>query len=91
MNALIQYPSIYFKSRGRHPDQSTQSTAVFKVYFLTLTETDTILSQGIVARIEYDPNRSARIALVEYAGDKTATHYIIAPDGIKVINSRDCS
>ena len=35
-----------------------------------------------VATIEYDPNRSARIALLVYAdGDK---RYIIAPDGIKV-------
>lgn len=37
---------------------------------------------GIVKAIEYDPNRSARIALIFYAdGAKT---YIIAPDGIKV-------
>ncbi len=35
-----------------------------------------------VATIEYDPNRSARIALVEYAdGEK---RYIIAPKGLKV-------
>ncbi len=41
--------------------------------------------QGIpaqVATIEYDPNRSARIALLAYAdGEK---RYIIAPDGVKV-------
>lgn len=37
---------------------------------------------GKVATIEYDPNRSARIALIHYAdGEK---RYIIAPDGIKV-------
>jgi large subunit ribosomal protein L2 len=37
---------------------------------------------GRVASIEYDPNRSARIALVVYAdGDK---RYIIAPGGLKV-------
>ena len=36
-----------------------------------------------VQTIEYDPNRSARIALVQYEdGEK---RYIIAPDGIKVI------
>ena len=39
---------------------------------------------GVVATvqsIEYDPNRSARIALVQYAdGDK---RYILAPDGLK--------
>lgn len=35
-----------------------------------------------VVAIEYDPNRSARIALVQYEdGDK---RYIIAPDGLKV-------
>src|SRR5213076_3238441 len=35
-----------------------------------------------VATIEYDPNRSARIALLHYAdGEK---RYIIAPDGLKV-------
>lgn len=37
---------------------------------------------GRIATIEYDPNRSARIALVVYAdGDK---RYIIAPVGLKV-------
>jgi large subunit ribosomal protein L2 len=35
-----------------------------------------------VAAIEYDPNRSARIALLHYVdGEK---RYIIAPDGLKV-------
>lgn len=35
-----------------------------------------------VAAIEYDPNRSARIALLKYAdGEK---RYILAPDGLKV-------
>ena len=35
-----------------------------------------------VASIEYDPNRSARIALLHYAdGEK---RYILAPDGLKV-------
>ena len=37
---------------------------------------------GKVASVEYDPNRSARIALVHYAdGEK---RYILAPHGIKV-------
>jgi large subunit ribosomal protein L2 len=37
---------------------------------------------GVVASIEYDPNRSANIALVKYAdGDK---RYIIAPKGLLV-------
>lgn len=38
--------------------------------------------QAKVASIEYDPNRSARIALLHYAdGEK---RYILAPDGVKV-------
>ena len=38
--------------------------------------------EGIVKTIEYDPNRSAFIALVEYAdGEKS---YILAPEGLKV-------
>ncbi|OFX67629.1 MAG: 50S ribosomal protein L2 [Bacteroidetes bacterium GWE2_29_8] len=37
---------------------------------------------GIVKTIEYDPNRTARIALINYAdGEK---RYIIAPNGLKV-------
>jgi large subunit ribosomal protein L2 len=37
---------------------------------------------ALVASIEYDPNRTARIALLNYAdGEK---RYILAPDGIKV-------
>jgi large subunit ribosomal protein L2 len=37
---------------------------------------------AVVKTIEYDPNRSARIALVVYAdGEK---RYIIAPNGLKV-------
>ena len=37
---------------------------------------------GVVKTIEYDPNRTARIALVNYAdGEK---RYIIAPQGLKV-------
>lgn len=45
---------------------------------------------GKVATVEYDPNRTARIALVNYAdGEK---RYILAPDGVKegdkVISSR---
>jgi len=44
-----------------------------------------------VAHIEYDPNRTARIALLHYAdGDK---RYILAPDGLKqgdsVVSSRN--
>jgi large subunit ribosomal protein L2 len=36
--------------------------------------------QGKIERIEYDPNRSARIALVDYGNDKK--HYMLAPSGL---------
>jgi large subunit ribosomal protein L2 len=37
---------------------------------------------AVVQTIEYDPNRTARIALIEYSdGEKS---YILAPDGLKV-------
>src|SRR5438105_3583539 len=37
---------------------------------------------GLVTHIEYDPNRSARIALLQYAdGEK---RYIVAPEGLAV-------
>ena len=38
--------------------------------------------QGKIISIEYDPNRSSRIALVEYK-DKER-RYILSPDGMKV-------
>lgn len=44
--------------------------------------------QGHVRRIEYDPNRSARIALVDYVEGYKLTHYIIAPEGLKVRPAR---
>ena len=48
-------------------------------------------TRGLVTRLEYDPNRSARIALVNYAaaavGDAPASpprlSYILAPEGVK--------
>lgn len=43
---------------------------------------DKIGVPGKVASIEYDPNRSARIALIQYAdGEK---RYILCPDGLKL-------
>lgn len=43
---------------------------------------DKIGVPGKIATIEYDPNRTARIALVQYVdGEK---RYILAPDGLKV-------
>ena len=39
-------------------------------------------SSGVIESIEYDPNRSPRIALVKY--DDGEKKYIIAPEGIKV-------
>ena len=37
---------------------------------------------GRVTQIEYDPNRSARIALIKYADGEMS--YILAPDGLTV-------
>ncbi len=37
----------------------------------------------VVVRVEYDPNRSARIALVQYSNDTKTKAYILAPDGLK--------
>jgi large subunit ribosomal protein L2 len=46
---------------------------------------DKIGVPALVATIEYDPNRTARIALLNYAdGEK---RYILAPDGMKVGDS----
>ena len=46
---------------------------------------------GEVIAIEYDPNRSSRIALIQYEDNEK--RYIIAPDGLKVkdsvVSSRD--
>jgi large subunit ribosomal protein L2 len=43
---------------------------------------DKIGIPGIVAAIEYDPNRSAHIALIHYSDDEK--RYILAPLGLKV-------
>jgi len=43
---------------------------------------------GKVLSIEYDPNRSARIALIQYPDG--VKRYIIAPDGIKVGDKIEC-
>ncbi len=37
---------------------------------------------AVVAALEYDPNRSANIALLHYADG--AKNYILAPNGLKV-------
>ncbi len=43
---------------------------------------DKIGIPGVVAAIEYDPNRSAHIALIQYSDDEK--RYILAPLGLKV-------
>jgi large subunit ribosomal protein L2 len=53
-----------------------------RMYRLIDWKRDKVGIAGTVAAIEYDPNRSARIALVEYEdGEK---RYIIAPTGVRV-------
>ena len=53
-----------------------------KAYRVVDFKRDKLGIPAVVASIEYDPNRSARIALLNYAdGEK---RYIIHPDGLKV-------
>ena len=53
-----------------------------KAYRVVDFKRDKIGISAVVAAIEYDPNRSARIALLNYAdGEK---RYILHPDGLKV-------
>jgi large subunit ribosomal protein L2 len=39
--------------------------------------------EATVLSIEYDPNRSSRIALLQYADETQTKTYILAPDGLK--------
>jgi large subunit ribosomal protein L2 len=39
--------------------------------------------EATVLQVEYDPNRSARIALLQYADEGKTKAYILAPDGLK--------
>ena len=39
--------------------------------------------EATVIQVEYDPNRSARIALLEYADETKTKRYILAPAGLK--------
>ncbi len=43
---------------------------------------DSLRAAAVVKSIEYDPNRSARIALLYYTDGSKA--YIIAPNGLQV-------
>ncbi|HMN05743.1 MAG TPA: 50S ribosomal protein L2 [Flavobacteriales bacterium] len=53
-----------------------------KLYRVIDTKRDKTGIAGLVKTIEYDPNRSARIALIQYPdGEK---RYILAPSGLKV-------
>lgn len=62
-----------------------------RMYRLVDFKRDRLDQEAIVIGIEYDPNRSARIALIEYS-DKTRA-YILAPldlkDGDKVVSTLD--
>lgn len=53
-----------------------------RMYRIIDFKRDKIGVEGKVTAIEYDPNRSARIALIEYTDSEK--RYIIAPDGLKV-------
>ena len=54
-----------------------------RMYRLIDFKRDRIDQMATVLAIEYDPNRTARIALIEYASDK-AKAYILAPMDLKV-------
>ncbi|MSQ23196.1 MAG: 50S ribosomal protein L2 [Chloroflexi bacterium] len=53
-----------------------------RMYRLIDWKRDKIGVDAVVTAIEYDPNRSARIALVQYSDGER--RYIIAPNGLKV-------
>ena len=68
------------------------AAATSKKYRIIDFKRDLIDVPGTVLRLEYDPNRSAFIALVDYEdGEK---RYILAPVGLKagdtVVSSADC-
>ncbi|MBP6342331.1 MAG: 50S ribosomal protein L2 [Candidatus Omnitrophica bacterium] len=54
-----------------------------RMYRLVDFKRDRIDDMAVVLAIEYDPNRTARIALIEYASDKTKS-YILAPVDLRV-------
>jgi large subunit ribosomal protein L2 len=62
-----------------------------KLYRVVDFKRHTTLTEGTVERIEYDPNRTAHIALIDYGNDVKS--YIIAPQrlavGDKIIASED--
>jgi large subunit ribosomal protein L2 len=39
--------------------------------------------EATVLRVEYDPCRTARVALIQYADEKKTKAYILSPDGLK--------
>lgn len=39
--------------------------------------------EAVVLRVEYDPCRTARVALIQYADEKKTKAYILSPDGLK--------
>lgn len=52
-------------------------------------QTDKVGVPGRVAALEYDPNRSARLALIHYSdGDK---RYVLAPDGLNTGDTIVCA
>jgi large subunit ribosomal protein L2 len=72
------------RSRGRSHGKITvrhKGGGVKKLYRVLDFLQDKFEIPGVVIQIEYDPYRTARIALVKYAdGDK---RYILAPEGVK--------
>ena len=68
-------------STGRVPSRFIGGGAK-QAYRVVDFKRDKVWIPAVVASVEYDPNRSSRIALLNYAdGEK---RYIIQPDGLKV-------
>lgn len=60
-----------------------------KYRFIDFKQTDKMNVPGVIETIEYDPNRSARIALVKYSdGDR---RYMLLPHGMNVGDPVICS
>lgn len=54
-----------------------------KLYRIVDFKRDIVDVPATVMAIEYDPYRTAYIALVQYQNEEKTKHYIIAPDGLK--------
>ncbi len=79
---LTAIPKSGGRSSDGHQTSRHRGGGHKRLYRIIDFKRDKIGIEAKVAAIEYDPNRSARIALLNYVdGEK---RYILAPDGLKV-------